>query len=158
MWKVALAWEFAKSVGVYSSQNSNSHAKICMELYVVATHEYPILHLLIQGIGNCIQGLIDAVLFVAFTPAIRNNFIKVFICRRGKVFNRPTRFFKESKNYYDNNLRNYSPRYSLVSSSPINITPSQVSATPEPSTSFQESPSSSYSIQNVHLGHYEYNW
>lgn len=109
-----------------------------------------------QGIGNCVQGLIDAVLFVAFTPSIRNSIIKMFLCRRRKVLDKPTRLFKESKNYYDNNLRNYSPRYSLYSSSPINITSAQISATPEPSTSYQESPGSPYSIQNVHTGDYVY--
>ena len=115
---------------------------------------------LLQGIGNCAQGLIDAIIFVAFTPTIRKRLVRVIMCR-GKVLEKPTRFFKESKNYYDNNLRNYSPRYSLSSSSPVNIVSTRTTASPEPSTSFHESPTddyfnSNYSIQNEQSNRHVY--
>lgn len=112
--------------------------------------------MIMQGVGNCVQGLIDAVLYVAFTPAIRNNFIKMFFCRGRLAVHKPTRLDKESKNYYDHYLRNSSPRYSLYSSSPVNISSTRISATPEPSTSFQESPGSRCSIQNEQTVYYDY--
>ena len=99
----------------------------------------------IQGLGNCTQGFIDALYFVAFTPSIRQSIIKVLLCRRGDTANKQSWFLKESKNYYDHNLRNHRcPRYSLGSTSPIAIAATQISPSPEPSTSFYESPSSSF--------------
>ena len=106
-----------------------------------------------QGIGNCIQGFIDAILFVAFTPLIRQKLITAILCGRGILTSKqPNRFLKESKNYYDNHLKNYRPhpRYSLTSSSPITILPTRFSPSPEPSTSFYESPGSSFEVQVVY--------
>ena len=112
---------------------------------------------LFQGIGNCTQGFIDAVIFVFFTPTIRDSIIKLFICRGRKKPRKPTLLDNETKNFYDNSLRNYGPRFSLYSSSPITVTPVKISESPEPSTSFQESPRLSYSsIQTGSSTQYEY--
>ena len=107
-----------------------------------------------QGIGNCAQGFVDAVLFVAFTPEIRKKFI---VCKGKKKPKKHSLLYAESKNIYDNALKNYSPRYnSSCSSTPLPIESTRISPTPEPSTSFQESPTADmpYSIQNKH----EYNY
>lgn len=122
--------------------------------YVInSTSNQYILH--VQGIGNSAQGFIDSVLFVAFTPVIRTNILKLFLCCcRRKLVKKPSLLHNESKNFYDNNLRNYSPRYSPYSSTPITIASTRISTSPEPSTSYQESPEKAYSIQTEEYTNY----
>ena len=96
--------------------------------------------------GNNAQGFVDALIFVILTGAIRRR-IKLLCCSccfiQSKEKNDETMKLEYNRNPYDSSFVYYGPRYS-ISSSPVDVKDIRISGSPEPTTSFKNSPDLSY--------------